>query len=97
MSEQSGPYYYDCPLSLLDKASEANTENAIEWRAKVRQHHAAKAQKKQAIVAGTVVQYGAHQYTLVRPAGPRKGWIADRVSDGCRFRMNARQLSQVAA
>jgi hypothetical protein len=39
------------------------------------------------------VKYGGHEYKLVRPWAPRKGWAVDRVSDGCRFRMNAKQLN----
>lgn len=44
MSEHSGPYYYDCPLRILDAtgiAAEADASGyAHEWRVKVREYHA---------------------------------------------------------
>jgi len=91
MGEECGPYYYDCPLSFLDAASA--TENAIanEWRLKVRAHHARKTSQK--AFAGQVVSYGSDTYTLVAPAGPRKGWTVTN-SSGCRYRMNVKQLAQ---
>ena len=94
MSESMGPYYYDCPITYLDKASPAKG-CAIEWRAKVRSYHEAK-KKRPKPVAGLVVEYGGHQYKLLGPhwSGARKGWNVVRVSDGCGFRMGARQLAQ---
>jgi hypothetical protein len=38
LSESSGPFFYSCPLAFLARAPEVNAE----WRAKVRQFHAAK-------------------------------------------------------
>jgi hypothetical protein len=37
-----GPSYYDCPLSLLEKADEAPDEWAKIWREDVRRYHAEK-------------------------------------------------------
>jgi hypothetical protein len=93
MDESWGPYHYDCPLSLLDKASIIDNESANAWRQKVREYHAAK-QAKPAPKAGMVVTYCNHQYRLDAPAGPRRGWEVTRVSDGKLFRMNAKQLGQ---
>lgn len=90
ISEEMGPYYYDCPLSFLDDATPGN---AAEWRQKVREYHAAK-KLKTTLQTGSIVSYCGHQYQLECPAGPRKGWRVNRVSDGRVFRMNARQLSQ---
>ena len=57
MTEHCGPYYYDCPLSLLEMTDEPTGESAIAWRKKVRDYHAAKkARAKPA--AGLVIQYG---------------------------------------
>jgi hypothetical protein len=91
MSEDMGPYYYDCPLSLIDAASEPINESAREWRLKVRAHHAKKTSHK--CFAGQVVSYGGDTYTLIAPAGPRKGWVVDS-STGCRYRMNFKQLAR---
>lgn len=90
VDEESGPYVYDCPLSLLDAASEP-VGYAIEWRLRVRAWHAKKRSDK--CFAGRVVDYGGHRYRLDNPAGPRKGWAATRLSDGLRFRINAKQLA----
>lgn len=42
LSESMGPSYYDCPLSLLEKADEAPDEWAEIWREDVRRYHAEK-------------------------------------------------------
>ena len=85
-----GPCYYDCPISYLDKASEP-TGYAIAWRAEVRRQHALLAALPTP-VPGLVITYCGHQYKLVDKMGMR-GWSADRVSDGYRFRLKARQVS----
>lgn len=43
MSEDMGPYYYDCPLVLLAMCTEPLNESAAAWREKVREHHTRKA------------------------------------------------------
>lgn len=44
MSEDMGPYYYDCPASILDLLSDTDNETALKWRAACRE----KADKKKA-------------------------------------------------
>lgn len=93
MSEHSGPYYYDCPLSLIDEATAPANDTAREWREKVRAYHAMKrAASKPA--PGISVTHGGTEYRLDQPRGPRRGWNVTRVSDGMQFRMNARILSE---
>lgn len=46
MCEDMHPYYYDCPVSYLDEADEATTENAKEWRRLVREQAEKRASKK---------------------------------------------------
>lgn len=95
LSEDMGPYHYDCPISLLDKASEPINENAKAWRAKVREIHAAKkAKPKPKPVPGMVVKYGKATYKLVEPWAPRKGWAVVDTETGACFRMRAHQLAQ---
>jgi len=91
MSEDMGPNYYDCPLSLLDKADPVDVGYAVEWRKAVREYHA----KHQTVKpkAGMVVTYGGHEYRLVEPWAPRKGWKVIRVDEGFSYRMNAKQLA----
>lgn len=93
MDETWGPYHYDCPLSLLDKASPPRNESAAAWRERVRQHHAAKAARPRPI-AGLVVELCQHQYRLLEPHWKRGNWVAERVSDGERFRLSPRYLNQ---
>lgn len=98
ITEEMGPAELDCPLSLLEQASPPkNGCYAAEWRVKVREYHEKKKARAATITAGAIVSYGQHQYRLVEPAGPRRGWIVNRVSDGARFRMNARQLGEARA
>lgn len=94
MSEESGPTAVDCPLSFLDAASEPRGY-AINWREEVRAYHAKKKANKP--YASQVVSYGGHQYLLMSPAGPRRGWHVNRVSDGAAFRMNSKQLSKAGS
>lgn len=42
LCEDMNPYYFDCPISYLDMAP----ERCAEWRATVREQHAAKAAKR---------------------------------------------------
>lgn len=91
MGEECGPFYYDCPLGYLNQVSDTDNTRATEWRLKVREHHAKKTSHQAR--AGQVVSYGGDTYTLIAPAGPRKGWVVDS-STGCRYRMNAKQLAR---
>lgn len=94
MSEDAGPCYYNCPLSLLNKASPAPEGSyAVAWREKVRAYHAKRTSKPKP-VAGMVVKSGDTEYRLTSPGRPRMGWAVERVSDGARFRMPAAQLSR---
>lgn len=92
MTEDCGPCYYDCPLSLLAMTDEPVDGYAVEWRKKVRAYHANK-KARPALAVGVIVTYGPHQYQLRKPAGARRGWYVDRIGGGT-FRMTARQLSE---
>lgn len=94
MDESCGPAYYDCPLKFLDLAQPAPTEGwAAEWREKVRQWHQAK-KERPVWSPGMVVSYGNHNYRLLRPYAPRKGWAVLEVQSGIEYRMGANQLSK---
>ena len=58
MDEDMGPYYYDCPLRLLDKCSPARTTEARAWRRKVREKANGRARAKR-IKDGTRVKLDA--------------------------------------
>lgn len=93
LSEDMGPYHYDCPLALLDKASEPVNETAKEWRIKVRAFHAKKAAKLKPKV-GLIVKSGSASYELLEPCAPRRGWRVKDVETGLTYRMPAAQLSR---
>ncbi|MBT2325502.1 hypothetical protein J7E62_24520 [Variovorax paradoxus] len=97
MSEDWGPCYYDCPLTILDNARAPETLEAYLWRQTVRAHHATKKAKKKALVKGALAVYGGHTYRLDCPSTTKRGaWHVDRMHDGlpvAAYRMSARQLS----
>lgn len=78
LDEDWAPYFFDCPLALLDRADPPATPNAEAWRAKVREF--AEQQKRlkremQTLKPGTVLVVGPCQYTLLEDLG-RSGWRA---------------------
>ena len=78
LDEDSGPYYFDCPLTLLDKADPPSTANATAWRAKVWEYADRLKRLKremQNLKPGTVIVVGPCQYTLLEDLG-RSGWVA---------------------
>lgn len=92
MEETVHPYYYDCPLRLINAATEPMNEWSRDWREKVRAYHAKKAAKPKA-VAGMTVTYGGIEYRLNHSLG-RRGWDVTRTRDGMQFRMKATQVSK---
>ena len=95
LDESSGPSAADCPLRILDAATDAPPGYATAWRARVRQYHqdAAKTRKAKASAApGRVIVYGGRRYTLHSPVGPRLGWHVTDES-GRLLRMKAAQLT----
>ena len=92
MSESAGPYYHDCPMSILALCTAPVGKYASEWRERVHKYHAAK-QSRPKLKAGDLVTYGEHTYRLDAPAGPRRGWAVTRL-DGARCRMKAHQIAK---
>jgi hypothetical protein len=104
MSEDCGPYYYDCPARLLDqldKLAPNAPESALNWRAKCRANIAAKRKPKTIIKPGDIVKFSPNgaEFKLLEPAGPRRGWhvqLLGAVGSTVRsiYRANSRQISQ---
>ena len=91
MDEDCGPYFYDCPATLLDKAGPPATPNAEAWRLKVWEYHDRQKRLKremQTLKPGTVIVTVQNQYTLLEELG-RSGW---RVKDlgGAYWRLTTR-------
>lgn len=100
MTECMGPFYWDCPARLLDqldKLAPNAPESALNWRAKCRAKLAAKRKPKPQFAPGQIVQFGAGRlFELVKPAGPRLGWIVKLANQpgSMTYRATARQMSQ---
>lgn len=92
MDETVGPYYYDCPLTFLDRADAPVGPYAGPWREQVHAFHANRAARRAAIRQGLRVSYDGRTYVLRHSLG-RRGWEVQR-EDGMVFRMKARQLQQ---
>ena len=97
MDESCGPYFYDCPLQFLARASEPQGPYAGAWRNQVRAFHASRIEalrRREHLQPGARVRYGGSVYQLLRPLG-RRGWAVKREHDGMSMRMTARQIDQV--
>ena len=92
LSEDYGPGQVNCPLSYLDQASEA-VGYAVEWRQKVREFHAKRAERP-TLAVGLRVIYADVEFKPLKSAEPRLGWNVVRISDGRQFRMKAAQLAR---
>ncbi len=92
LSEDYGPGQVNCPLSYLDQASEA-VGYAVEWRQKVREFHAKRAERP-TLAVGLRLIYADVEFRLLKSAGLRLGWNVVRISDGRQFRMKAVQLAR---
>ena len=104
MTEDCGPYYYDCPARLLDQLDKLgppfNTA-AKQWREKCRAKIAEKRKPKTIVKPGDIVKFSPNgaEFKLLAPAGPRRGWhveLLGAVGSTVRstYRANARQISQ---
>jgi hypothetical protein len=91
MTEEAGPFVYNCPLTLLEKADEPEGF-AVKWREKVRIYH--KRQKlKRDVKPGMVIEYSGNLYRLMAYDKFRKAWEVERLSDRSEFLMLARQVN----
>ena len=55
MSEDMGPYYYDCPVAILDLLTPTDNEDANEWRDKCREY--AKKPKLSKLKEGDIIRF----------------------------------------
>ena len=85
MTEHSYPYFYDCPLSMIDAADPPEGDSAKEWRETVRARAALKAEKLAAAAAlepGQKVRIYGKIYTILRRGNRRAHWIIQGEEDG---------------
>ena len=55
MSETCGPYYFDCPKSILELLSPTDNQNALEWRQACRENLAMP--KLSNLPVGSIIEY----------------------------------------
>ena len=98
MSEDVGPFYYDCPVRILDKLDQlAPNPGALAdgWRVRCRAKHAEKKKPMPVMQPGYVVKLATNSslFELVQPAGPRRGWIVKLLGgSGMVYRATAKQI-----
>lgn len=76
IDETVGPYYFDCPLGMLDRCTAPYNDTATAWRAKVREAHATRPTRRTWAPGMRVSIPHAPGYgvmTLLEPLG-RRGW-----------------------
>lgn len=88
MSEDMHPFYYDCPMSLLDVAGQTDNECANKWREEVRRHHAS---KKKLSIGNRIEVYGK-VYTIVEKID--RSWEVRSEADGRRYRMSPKHFAR---
>lgn len=91
MSEDSHPYYYDCPDKLVTLAGEPKSEEARNWR-EARAAYMAKKSKKWA--AGDKCQINGNTYTVGEPHG--RGYVVF-AEDGRRYKAQPKLMQEVSS
>lgn len=100
MTEDMGPFYWDCPARLLDqldKLAPTPGQSALSWREKCRAKLADKRKPARDFAPGQIVQFGAGRlFELIGPAGPRRGWFVKLANQpgSMTYRATARQMAQ---
>lgn len=90
MDESMGPFYFDCPLKLLNLAGEPPNETAARWRDDVRKKAAA---KRRTFREGDRFTMNGKQYTVVaEPSWGKRTYIIQR-TDGAVFSFPPRQFA----
>ena len=93
MDESMGPYYYNCPASILDLLTEAKSNSAIEWRKKSREVLANKKPRPKIEIGRsyTVLNSTVNQVKIVDKI---KGfWIG--VSGDGRYKIRSNRLGEL--
>ena len=100
LTEDCGPYYWDCPARLLDQLDQLAPnpgQSAVDWRARCRAKLAEKRKPAREFSPGQFIQFGPGRlFELIKPAGPRLGWFVKLANQpgSMVYRANARQMAQ---
>lgn len=109
LDETCYPYYYDCPLELLDRCPDPREGQSTAWREAVRAHAAAR--RERARVAKHIepgqtwkLAAGLHgsqsgatltKATIIRKSERGRGWIAEADEDGQRYKFQTRHFVEL--
>jgi len=95
MCESMSPFHYDCPLGYFNLVPKVPNEFAVEWREKVKKHHANKKEiRGRQYAVGDVYLYGNNKYRLSTLATSGKKWIVESLTNGMRYSMSITRLNQ---
>lgn len=95
LSEDMGPYYYDCPLTLLKIAGEPINESVRAWREKVVAYQAVRAQaRRRKRAPGDHILVNGERYALIEPLQGRPGWRIRSLDSGYTYWISSRSLNR---
>lgn len=92
ITEGECPYYFDCPLSVLEAATTTNCRSSLEWRDKVRLFHEEK-NRRPSYAPNQLWEFEGQQYLLKCKLAPRMGWYCFRMPDKKPFRIKFNHLA----
>lgn len=95
MNENTHPYYYDCPITLINKADPPITEASRKWREEVLQRAGVKAETKRNVGVGSKVIIFGKPY-VVTQVEPR-GKIIIQNEEGTRYRSNISKVQRIVS
>lgn len=89
MSEDMHPFYFDCPLSLIEAAGPTTIESSNQWREKVRAYHSA---KNKPLAVGDRIEVYGKVYSITGKI--EKSWEVRSESDGRTYRMSPKHFAR---
>lgn len=94
MSESAGPYYYDCPKSLIERASFTDDPETANWRSQVLAYHESRKNRPEPVSGMVLGMADGRRFTLEYALGPRKGWALS-AEDGTLYRMSSKGINEM--
>lgn len=93
MSENSGPYCFNCPDRILAMLDDTDNANALEWRQRCRDHRVEKREASKAFIDGTVIRF---KMPLVFSGGiERQEFTVEKHGRALRFRAEDGTLCRI--
>lgn len=99
MDDTCGPYYYDCPISFINRtvdSGRALKSNTTAWHDQVRAYHAKSRERRKnaaSMRAGMKILYQSVVFELLEKLPSRRGWRVKSTENNAVYRMMAKQVS----